>query len=86
MCTLKLLTQHLICLFFLFNFLYLFLTMLGLCRCMDFLWIRWVGASLCRGARASHCGGFSCRRAQGLGGEGFIGRSTWAPGLSGCGA
>ena len=32
-----------------------------------FLWLRRVGATLCCGARASHCGGFSCCGAWALG-------------------
>ena len=49
-----------------FNFIYVFvclfvclLAALGLCGCA------W--ATLCYGAQASHCGGFSCCRAQALG-------------------
>ena len=32
-----------------------------------FLQLRWAGSALCCGARASHCGGFSCCGAQALG-------------------
>ena len=34
---------------------------------MGFLWLWPVGATLHCGAQASHCGGFSCCRAQALG-------------------
>ena len=34
---------------------------------VGFLWLGQVGAPLCCGAQASHCGGFSCCRAQALG-------------------
>ena len=42
-----------------------------------------MGATLCCGAQASHCGGFSCYRAQALGLTGF---SSVLCGLSSCGA
>ena len=39
----------------------LFLAALGLrCCTRAFLWLRQAGATLCCGAWASHCGGFSC--------------------------
>ena len=38
--------------------------------CAGFLWLRLAGATLRCGARASHCGGFSCCGARTLG--------TWA--------
>ena len=48
-------------------FIYLFLAVLGLRCCMGFLSLRWAGATLHCGARASHCGGFSCCGAWALG-------------------
>ena len=60
---------------FFFNFIY-FLAVLGLRCCMQIFWLFLVagsggllfgGATLCCGAQASHCGGFSCCRAQALG-------------------
>ena len=39
--------------------------------CAGFLWLRRAGATLHCGARASHCGGFSCCGARALG--------AWAP-------
>ena len=66
----------------------------GLRKLFIHLWLHWVsfaarGLSLvvasrgyagC-GARASHCGGFSCRGAQALGCEGVSSCGTWAPKL-----
>ena len=51
---------------FFLNFLFiLFLAALGLRCCVQaFLWLRRAGATLRCGARASHCGGFSCCGAQ----------------------
>ena len=50
-----------------FTFIYLLLA-LGLCCCVwTCLYLEWVEAALCYGAQASHCGGFSCCRAQALG-------------------
>ena len=46
----------------------LFLAALGLCCCVwIFLYLRQVWATLCCGAWASHCGGFSCCGAWALG-------------------
>ena len=42
----------------------------SLLLCPGFLQLQRVGAALCCGARASHCGGFSCRGARAL--------SVWA--------
>ena len=42
-----------------------------------------VGATLCCGARASHCGGFSCCRARALGAWASV---VVAHGLSSCGS
>ena len=69
--------------FFFFLFFFFFLSLLGLGCCAGFLWLQPVGATLHCGARASHCGGFSCCGAQALG--------TWASvvearGLSSCGS
>ena len=65
----KKIAAEILLVFFFFNkFIYLFLAVLGLCRCMRALssWQR-VGATLHCGARASHCGGFSCCGAWALG-------------------
>ena len=55
-----------VCLFFFFLaiylFIYLFLAVLGLCK--GFLSLRRAGATLHRGARASHHRGLSCCGAQ----------------------
>ena len=65
-------------------FIYLFLAALGLrCCARAFSSCGEQGATLCCGARASHCGGFSCCGAGALG--------TWASvvvahGLSSCGS
>ena len=65
-------------------FIYLFLAALGLRCCMRaFSSCGERGATLCCGARAPHCGDFSCCRARALG--------TWASvvvarGLSSCGS
>ena len=49
---------------FIYLFIYL-LAVLGLCCCMrTFSSCGRVGATLCCGVRASHCGGFSCCRAR----------------------
>ena len=52
-----------------------------------FFWLRWVfvavGATLRCGARASHCGGFSCDGAPALGARASV---VAALGLSSCGA
>ena len=52
--------------FFNFGFIYLFIFMavLGLRFCEGFLQLRQVGATLHRGARASHYRGLSCCGAQ----------------------
>ena len=47
-----------------------------------FLWLRRAGAALPCGARASHCGGFSCCGARALGAQASV---VMARGLSGCG-
>ena len=54
--------------FFFFNkFIYLFMAALASLLRAGFLWLRRAGATLCYGAQASHCGGFSCCRARALG-------------------
>ena len=54
--------------FLIYKFIYLFLAALGLRCCVRaFLWLRRAGATLRCGARASHCGGFSCCGARPLG-------------------
>ena len=50
---------------------------------MGFLWLRRAGTTLCCGARASHCGGFSCCGAQALGAWASV---VVACGLSSCGS
>ena len=50
---------------------------------VGFLQLRRAGATLCCGAWASHCGGFSCCRAQALGARAS---ATVARGLSNCGS
>ena len=50
--------------FFIYLFIYLFLAVLGLRFCEGFLQLRQAGATLHRGARASHYRGLSCCRAQ----------------------
>ena len=52
---------------FKFLFIFLFLAALGLCCCPRAFSSCGAGAPLCCGARASHCSGFSCCRAQALG-------------------
>ena len=50
--------------FFFFFLIYLFLAVLALgCFAWGFLTVRWVESALPCGARASHCGDFSCCRA-----------------------
>ena len=50
---------------------------------VGFLQLRRAGATLHCGAGASHCGGFSCCRAQALGTQASV---VLARGLSGCGS
>ena len=63
----------------------LFLAALGLrcCACTGFLQLRRAGATLRCGARASHCGGFSCCGAWALG---MWASGVVALGLSSCGS
>ena len=75
-------SQH--SLFFFFVFIHLFVfdcpgSLLLWCGSgAGFFQLRQVGATLCCGTRSSHCGGFSCYRAQALGLTGFNSCSTWA--------
>ena len=64
-------------------FIYLFMAVLGLrCYVWAFLQLRRAGATLRCGARASHCGGFSCCGARALGAWASV---VVAPRLSSCG-
>ena len=62
-------TGYLVLFFFLNKFIYLFIfgCVGSLLLCAGFLQLRRAGATLCCGARASHCGGFSCCGAQAVG-------------------
>ena len=65
-------------------FIYLFiLAVLGLLPCAGFLQLWRAGATLHCSARASHCDGFSCCRARGLGARASV---VVACGLSSCGS
>ena len=55
---------------------------LGLHSCAQAFSLQQVGATLCCGARASHCGGFSCCGAQALDAQASV---LVARGLSSCG-
>ena len=55
----------------------------SLLLCSGFLQLQRVGATLCCGAWASHCSGFSCRGAQALGTRAS---AVVARGLSSCGS
>ena len=74
-------------LFFLINFIYLFIFILGRIEssllCAGFLQLRRAGATLLCGARTSHCCGFSCCRARALGARALV---VAARGLSSCGS
>ena len=50
---------------------------------MGFLWLQRVGATLCCGARASHCGGFACCGARAVGARTSV---VVACGLCNCGS
>ena len=71
------------CHFFFLKFIYLFIFVCVGSSLLHtgFLQLWRTGASLCCGAQASHCGGFSCCRAQALG----VRASVVAHGLSSCG-
>ena len=59
--------------FYNYYFIYLFLSALGLhCCARAFLQLQRAGATLRRGAWASHCGGFSCCRARALGTQALV--------------
>ena len=61
--------------------MHLFMSLLGLPCCPGFSLVAASGATLCRGAWASHCGGFSCCGAQTQRTQ----ASSAAHGLSSCG-
>ena len=64
-------------------FIYLFFGCVGsLLLHAGFLWLWQMGATLHGGARASHCGGFSCCGARALGAWASV---VAARGLSSCG-
>ena len=54
------------------KYVFTHLTVVGLCCCAGFLWLRGAGAFSSCGARVSHCGGFSRCRAQALGCMGSV--------------
>ena len=70
--------------FFFFFFFILFSAALGLRCCAGaFLWLQLAGATLSCGVQPSHCGDFSCCRAQALGAWASV---VVAHGLSSCGS
>ena len=73
--------------FYLF-YLFIFGCIGSLLLCAGFVWLRRVGATLRCGARASHCGGFSCCGARALGSCGLssCGLRALDRRLSSCGA
>ena len=81
------LTQVSTSLFYLFVYLFICLFVFGCVGssllCVGFLQLRRAGATLCGGAWASHCGGFSRCRARALGAWASI---VVARGLSSCGS
>ena len=64
-------------LFFIYNFIYLFLAVLGLRCCEDFSLVAASGGYSSCGTWASHCSGFSCWGAQILGRISVSSCSTW---------
>ena len=68
---LRLRVNEYIYLWFLKNIIFIYLFIFGCVGssllCAGFLWLRWAGATLHCGARASHWGGFSCCGARALG-------------------
>ena len=62
--------------FYLFIYIFIYGCVGSSLLCMGFLQLRQGGATLSCGAQASHCGGFSCCRAQALG--------TWASVVVAC--
>ena len=75
-------------LFSFYNFIYLFLAVLGLHCCAGFLKSQWAAAALHGSAQASRCGGLFCCQAQALGHVGFSHCGSWAleHRLNSCGA
>ena len=73
--------QSSLCTFYLF-IIYFWLHWVFVAAC-GFLWLRRAGATLRCGARASHCSGFSCCRAQALGAQASV---VVVRGLSSCGS
>ena len=70
--------------FIILFYFFIVFSVLGLCCCTwAFLWLQRAGATLRCGARASHCGGFSCCREQALGTRASV---VVARGLSSCGS
>ena len=69
--------------YFFHKFIYFFGCVGSLLLRVGFLQLRRAGTTLCCGARASHCGGFSCCGAQALGTRASV---VVARGLSSCGA
>ena len=63
-------------------FLYIYIYFFNFWLRGVFVAARRAGATLCCGARASHCGGFSCCRALALGAQASV---VVARGLSSCG-
>ena len=57
---------------------FIYLTELGLGCCADFSLAVASGTIIYCSARASHCSGFSCYKAQDLGCSGFSTRRAWA--------
>ena len=70
-------------LFFLINYLFIFGCVGSLLLRAGFFQLRRAGATLRCGARASHCGGFSCCGARALGARASV---VVARGLSSCGS
>ena len=69
--------------FFVFKILFIIFGCVGSSfLCEGFLQLQRAGAALHYGAQASHCGGFSCCRAQALGTRALV---VAACGLSSCG-
>ena len=68
--------------FLTYLFVFIFGCVVSSLLCAGFLQLRRVGATLRCGARASHCGGFSCCRAQAPGARASV---VVACGLSSCG-
>ena len=71
-----------VCLFVFNIYLFIYLFIFGCVRSSllhtGFLQLRRPGATLCCGAGASHCGGFSCCRARALGARASVVVAMWA--------